>query len=745
MLKDKMNEIGKGLFAVFGITAVFVLAACGGGSQSVNTDSKQAIKYAAVNEQIGVSDSRLSNIYWVDGKKELVGILEKKEPNTGEFKINGIGHMTEGGDYVEYLFDSSGRVVTIKGHDGSRINLTYQSDSDVQIEIVDSRNNVLVSATSQLDPKVLIEIQGLFKQLNQNSSPTVSGQGNGLLVAATNNNAVYTTWDLWAMQMAGLVLNGVGCVASVAAVSTGVLSPLGVMGAAYSCTSFMTTAAALSTGSEKLELVSNIMNSAGCAFDKTGASCLASLSDQVYLSAGDIINVSAVATSSGVVMLNWEGSVERYRIYYSVYPDETASTLLADNIYGAGYLHVSLDPGKKYFYKIKAIGPQGQDLSGITKVVNVTVPASAVPPASASISDAFVLEVYTGATVDLGLVEQGLQQAVYPLGSTVTVANGIASWSWNAESLFSRPGFFDVRFGEALDLSIEASISADGVMRFVTKDPHPEHHLAILTAGSGAWNYHALPIGTLLPPGEYDFSPEHWLVTKSFARRGLLAWFAVQLYSGLYASGAILSGPVNTADLWKVDWQFYNGFNEQLTVMNSYLWHHQMDYAWYNEYLRPIHELANRLWSPIAKTPDQNATLSRAFDVDYLNASSIAVSMYVGGDNGNISNARVIGISGYPGFFESTSGWELDCVVGSASCSVSTTGVSDSLHVTVFGQYPDRVEMDLSTTWSVTQASVGIAVFGDVSSRNNEETPQPGDDANPLPMKWVVPAGGLVN
>ena len=206
------------------------------------------------------------------------------------------------------------------------------------------------------------------------------------------------------------------------------------------------------------------------------------------------------------------------------------------------------------------------------------------------------------------------------------------------------------------------------------------------------------------------------------------------------------SGPENTYELYSRRFVFYNLFGDEITMVFSGIHHQQFDYGWYNELARPIHEAMNRRWSPIANNPDQNAELSRNFELSYpVRPRMSAVLIHAGNDNAMWSMTKIYGIEDAEDYTSSGGSggrnWYIEYNPDDGTYYVKSVNCA-AANVVLADQYPTKVEISAYTTWSGINPYFRMVILGgDISWSSVQESPYPGDDGNPEPMKCVIQPG----
>ncbi len=300
------------------------------------------------------------------------------------------------------------------------------------------------------------------------------------------------------------------------------------------------------------------------------------------------------------------------------------------------------------------------------------------------------------------------------------------------------------------EITIRVLVTRDGDLYVGPISGSAEDQLKLLVFG-GPGNYRNFD-GSLLKQSVYRDPKGYWL--ECTIRQNYLSQMAYwshwrgddKGYRYLYNHGYVRKGPSNTYELFNRRIYLYNMFGDKITVIFSGIFHEQFDYSWYNELWRPIHEAINRKWSPIANNPDQDAHLSRSFNLSYYgNPRMSAVLIAAQNDNRMWSQVKIYGVhdaedytlSGGDGY----SMWYIkyDPDEGTYMVKKENAGISAVLLRNV---YPTRVEIEGYTTWSSFSPRFRMAIVGgNVSWYNVQESPSPGDDGNPPPMMCIIQPG----
>ena len=287
-------------------------------------------------------------------------------------------------------------------------------------------------------------------------------------------------------------------------------------------------------------------------------------------------------------------------------------------------------------------------------------------------------------------------------------------------------------------LIIKIAVSMDGDFYLGTFNGTANDNLLIFSQKRGVANYYDFQWNWL---DQSRYGEPHDVYLDLDARQNYLAFIFAEVYKNHYNKGYIKSGPTDYYELYNCNYSLENHFERPITVIRSFICHQQFDYSWYPEGRRPIEEARNAKWSPIAKNPDQNADLSRSFDVKYQNVSDSFVWIHAFSDNSMHSDTTIYGMDNPPDY---------SCSGGSGSRTWRVTYDSDAKTYNVHNdncafaelflndQLPNKVLIEAYTTWSFLYPDITIAVLGDAITSNHTESPSSGDDNNPAPMIWKI-------
>jgi len=207
--------------------------------------------------------------------------------------------------------------------------------------------------------------------------------------------------------------------------------------------------------------------------------------------------------------------------------------------------------------------------------------------------DTIIYTVETGSLININDISTAVPSY------SVTVHGDTATWEqpfWDSFKDNGRYGSKQIVQGE---LTISFTVNKNGNITAQTKSADKDDHLFIFSMGRGTY------VDSLMRDG-YDPIKTNWLyiISKN------LYW---KLKDKNLLSGNILS---DDTELLNRHMSQKNYFSKDITIVMSRLAHHQMDYSWFNEEANgPWQRADNAKWSPIASNPDQNANISRSFDI----------------------------------------------------------------------------------------------------------------------------------
>ena len=321
--------------------------------------------------------------------------------------------------------------------------------------------------------------------------------------------------------------------------------------------------------------------------------------------------------------------------------------------------------------------------------------------------DTIILSIETGSQI---YIDDISTIVTYP----ITIKDDTATWDQPFWDFFEDKG----RYGSSQivkgNLTLSFTVNKNGTIVVQTKSSDKNDHLFVFL--NGGWK-------------EYNLTSSSWLYEAS---RKLY----VKFRDNNLLSGNILSDDkeFSTATMSQ-----NNYFQEDITIIMSRLAHHQMDYSWITKETIEWQKKQNTKWSPIASKPDQNANISRSFSIQNNTATSAVFLLMAWADNHMTSETKVEGLKniedysyGYHGDIlqcDSTEGW---CKAWNESCC--------AIRMINKGSIPTKVTMKARTTWSTVRPAFVIAAFGDITTNNHTESPTPGDDNNPAPLRFVLPS-----
>ena len=270
-------------------------------------------------------------------------------------------------------------------------------------------------------------------------------------------------------------------------------------------------------------------------------------------------------------------------------------------------------------------------------------------------------------------------------------------------------------------MTISFTVSKNGNITAQTKSADKDDHLFIFSMDRFTY------VDRMRHDG-YDPINANWLYTLS--KR--LYW---KLKDKSLLSGNILS---DITDFLNATTSQKNYFSKDITIVMSRLAHHQMDYSWFNEEgSGPWQRADNAKWSPIASNPDQNANISRSFDIHTNSATSGIFYLLAWTDNGMTSQTKVEGLNNISDYYYTHRGDILQCNSAEGWCKAWNESCC-AISMINKGSIPTRVTMNAYTTWSDVEPSFVVAAFGDITTSNHTEAPSPGDDSNPAPLHFVL-------
>jgi hypothetical protein len=348
-----------------------------------------------------------------------------------------------------------------------------------------------------------------------------------------------------------------------------------------------------------------------------------------------------------------------------------------------------------------------------------------------------VLTMDTGATIDI----YGIS-SIYP-DYQISIDSDRATWTILFNELFRKRTNYCSVGNHTNDydynLALIFTVSSDGIIEIRTQSVIKDEHLLVLATSNSLHNYNHFD-GSKSNKNEYIEAHGWW--DADYHRNNYLAYEAGRLYSDLFTYGLVKSGPKNFTEIYNSNIVLTNHFSETISVLKSSIYHQQFDYSWYDEKNRPIHEKINSLWSPIAKTPNQNIMLSRSFNMNIQNNSGVAAFIKTATDNGMYAETRLFGVENMSDFAKAGGSGRTWEAVGDSKkklCYVRNDNCSGS-SFSLIGSYPEKVEMEIYSTWSSAQTQIAVASFGSIIAFNFQEAPNPGDDKNPQPILFQIPS-----
>lgn len=387
------------------------------------------------------------------------------------------------------------------------------------------------------------------------------------------------------------------------------------------------------------------------------------------------------------------------------------------------------------YYDNISIVAQQVDLSNEQQLLD-TVPAL--------LNDAkIVLAVESGAAIDLAAIaadsnfdasmNSGYLVFDHPITDYYNTAKAQASWDFVGD--------------ENTTMTLRTVIDGSGniyVGSIAPVEADEGDHLFVFMDVLGMENIRDFNNG-YLDPAEYA-SVKTWR-TEFNERHNMLAHVVRNIYQDIHNAGHVSSGPANHSQLYESVFAMENRLSQQIQVIKTGIHHHQMDFAGIDANALPVHIAANAALSPIADTPDQNATIGRSFDVNYSNATASYVFMRTQTDNSMYSSVVASGIVGATDYSASgSSGSQSFSVVYDASDNYTLSNNNwAGVGVYLKDAYPTHFDLQAYTTWSSVQQYVHVAVLGEVTASNQAEIPSPGDDGNPAPYVFTLPSSNTTN
>jgi hypothetical protein len=347
----------------------------------------------------------------------------------------------------------------------------------------------------------------------------------------------------------------------------------------------------------------------------------------------------------------------------------------------------------------------------------------------------------------IGRLETGAEVDLNGVVSTygATIQGDYAVWEKELNEFIWKGSTYSGVAGDyTSQVKIRFAVDSNGTFYAGSIGSEAKEHLLIFACGSTEMvsNYRDFQ-GNLLDKSVYG-EPHNTRLDLD-VRQNYLGRILQMIYAELYKNNYITSGPKNYSELYNCTYALKNNFTNDITVIRSWIFHQQFDYGWYNELGRPIDEATNAKWSPIANNPDQNATLRRAFDLTYEGVLESCLWIYTSTDNGMYGDTTIFGMEN-PADYSTSGGsgsrtWSITYNAGANTYNVHNNNCA-SAQLYLMGQLPSRVEMRAYTTWSsVVLSSSIVTLGGDITTSNHTESPSPGDDNNPSPMKLVIQPG----
>jgi len=384
----------------------------------------------------------------------------------------------------------------------------------------------------------------------------------------------------------------------------------------------------------------------------------------------------------------------------------------------------------RYHYRTDARNVAGVSYGADKVFITKACPLAGVP---AALANAKIIEIAdSGASVDLTAI-------VADPTLNATMQGGYAVFDKPFSSYLYQGSQYGGSVGDLKTTAkIRVAVNAKGRFYLGSIANTPSEHLLVFSQNFGLNNYQNFN-GQMLSQTTYTTPHESRL--NADARQNLLAYAFGKTYSRFFNAGIVTGGPTDYHGLYAAKYSMMNRFNQKIEVIRSFISHQQFDYSWYPPLSRPLETARNAKWSPIANRPNQNANLSRSFNVGYLNATASVVWIQAGTDNRMASSVALYGLAAAPNY--TTSGgagaqtWAVNYNATARTYKASNANSASSM-LFLRNQYPNRVAMAGNTTWSSFNDSVTIAVLGGIATTKHVESPTPGNDGNPPPLKWTL-------
>ncbi|MGB9762601.1 MAG: fibronectin type III domain-containing protein, partial [Minisyncoccia bacterium] len=345
----------------------------------------------------------------------------------------------------------------------------------------------------------------------------------------------------------------------------------------------------------------------------------------------------------------------------------------------------------------------------------------------------FIYKLQTYANIDLNsiLTNQYIPNAT-KIGEYIV-------WEKQLDDYITNPNNNGIAGYPQNTITLKFAINSNGDFYVGSFGGTDEDHL-FLFVEAGVNNYLDFD-GNFLSQTLYNVPKERMLDLN--IRNNFLGYIINETYKILYKNGSILSGPSNYFELYNCPVILNNNTGKKVIVIDSYIYHNQQDYGYFNQLYKPIVDARNIKWSPIANNIDQDAELFRSFNIYYNSAQGSYLKEFTYTDNRNWGQVSINDIINAPNY--SSNGynifdnyWQISYnnniyIVYNENCSSST--------VFLKSQYPSYIYMNDFTRWSDVFQAFSIAIFGnDITFSNLLEGPS-NDDNNPQPNKLIINPG----
>ena len=324
--------------------------------------------------------------------------------------------------------------------------------------------------------------------------------------------------------------------------------------------------------------------------------------------------------------------------------------------------------------------------------------------------DTIIFSVETGSKIYIDDISTII---TYP----ITIKGDTATWDQPFWDFFEQKGPHGSGQIVKGNLTLSFTVNKNGKITVKTKSADKNDHLFVFLS---SWSR-----GTV----EYDKISSNWLYQTS-----------KQLYKKL-KDNSLLSEKILLDDkaFKNASMGYKNYFSNDITVIMSRLTHHQMDYSWITKGAIEWQKRENAKWSPIASKPDQNENISRSFSIKNNTATSAVFHLTAWADNGMTSEVKIEGLKNIEDYSYTYDGDILQCDSTEGWCKAWNHSCCEISMINK-GSIPTKVTMKARTTWSSVVPTFLLATFGDITTSNHAESPTPGDDKNPAPLRFVLPS-----